>query len=278
MRSPVCCHGPHERLIRGFATAARTAAAPRDADKMNHMQQIKTTETPSGTRPAPRKPRDLSVSDIADKLYAAILEHRIPPGTKLAEGRLAAIFSVNRARIREVLARLAHEQVVELVPHQGAYVAKPTVQDARDVFEARRLIEPFTVRKLATTLTDDKIGQLRQHLDKEAQARRQNDTPSIIRLSGEFHILLAELAGNASLLRTTRELSTQTCLIISLYSASTALSCRADEHAIIAQAIIDQDPDLAIELILGHFDHIQASLDLDDTQEEIDLESLFAGL
>jgi len=231
-----------------------------------------------GTGQAGRKPRDLSVSDIADKLYAAILEHRIPPGTKLAEGRLAAIFSVNRARIREVLARLAHEQVVELVPHQGAYVAKPTVQEARDVFEARRLIEPFTVRKLAATLTDEKTALLRRHLADEEQARRLGDKPGIIRLSGEFHVLLAELAENSSLLRATRELSTQTCLIISLYSASTELSCRADEHTTIANAIIDRNADLAVELILGHFDHIQASLDLNGTQEDIDLEGLFAEI
>ncbi|HEX7388399.1 MAG TPA: GntR family transcriptional regulator [Castellaniella sp.] len=222
------------------------------------------------------KPRDLSAPDIAQKLYSAILEHRIPPGTKLAEGRLATIFSVNRARIREVLARLAHEQVVELVPHQGAHVAKPTVEDAKSVFEARRLVEPFTVRKLTTTLTADKTALLRRHLAKEEEARRLDDQPSIIRLSGEFHVLLADLAGNTALLRTTRELSMQTCLIISLYSHSTALSCRADEHETIAQAVIDKEAEQAVHLILEHFDHIQGSLELNALQEDIDLEGLFA--
>lgn len=220
--------------------------------------------------------RDLSVSDIAEKLYLAILEHRIPPGTKLAETRLAAIFNVNRARIREVLAKLAHEQVVELVPHHGAHVAKPTVNDAKDVFEARRLIEPFTVHKLTASLDAEKTRALRHHLAREAEARQANDEPSIIRLSGEFHVLLAELAGNEALLRTTRELSTQTCLIISLYSQSTAQSCRADEHESIASAIIRKAPDTAVTLILEHFDHIQGSLELSDQEADVDLERLFA--
>src|SRR5690606_24908714 len=166
-----------------------------------------------------RKGRELSVGDITSRLYSAILEHRIPPGTKLGEDRLAAIFSVNRARIREVLAKLAHERVVDLIPQKGAFVAKPTVEEARDVFEARQLIEPFAVRKLVATLDKAKIAQLREHLELEDQARLQQDQPSIIRLSGEFHILLAELAGNSSLLRSTRELATLTCLIISLYDA-----------------------------------------------------------
>lgn len=240
--------------------------------------QLKASDNTTDDAPtrAPRKSRDLGPSEIADKLYTAILEHRIPPGTKLAEGRLAAIFSVNRARIREVLARLAHDLVVELVPHQGAYVAKPTVQEARDVFEARRLIEPFTVRKLISALTEWKRTRLMQHLAREEDARRRDDQPSIIRLSGEFHVLLAELVENSSLLRTTRELSTQTCLIISLYSASTTLSCRADEHARIVHAITEEDEKSAVELILHHLDHIQDSLALDPVDTEVDLEALFA--
>lgn len=241
--------------------------------------QFKAADGVTGAEPArtAHKSRDLTAAEIAEKLYAAILEHRIPPGTKLAEGRLATIFSVNRARIREVLARLAHDLVVELVPHQGAYVAKPTVEDARDVFEARRVIEPFTVRKLIETLTERKKARLQQHLAREEEARRKNDQPSIIRLSGEYHVLLAELAANAPLLRTTRELSTQTCLIISLYSASTTLSCRADEHEDITQAIIDKDEHAAVERILHHLNHIQESLELDPLETEVDLEKLFAG-
>jgi len=232
------------------------------------------------TRPGKNRYRrgDLGAAEIAAKLYSAILEHRIPPGTKLAESRLATIFAVNRTRIREVLSRLAYEQVVELVPHHGAHVAKPSVEDARDVFEARRLIEPFTVRKLTDTLTAEKTVKLREHLDMEAEARRVPDEPSIIRLSGEFHVLLADLAENAALLRTIRELSMRTCLIISLYSKSTTQSCRADEHESIAESIIRRDADAAVALILEHFDHVQGSLELDRQAGDVDLEGLFAEM
>ncbi len=225
-----------------------------------------------------RKGRELSVGDITSRLYSAILEHRIPPGTKLGEDRLAVIFSVNRARIREVLAKLAHERVVDLIPQKGAFVAKPTVEEARDVFEARQLIEPFAVRKLVATLDKAKITQLREHLELEEQARLQQDQPSIIRLSGEFHILLAELAGNSSLLRTTRELATLTCLIISLYDAPTAFSCRADEHSEIVQAIINKDSETAVQLMLAHLDHILNSLKLRETSDDVDLEGIFGVL
>lgn len=242
---------------------------------INSNSSAQASDQSSLPNHAPRK-KSISAAAIADKLYLAILEHRIPPGTKLAEERLAAIFSVNRARVREALARLGHDRVVDIIPHQGAHVAKPTADDARDVFEARRLIEPFIVRKLSEGLTQEKTGRLRRHLDAEKAAREQEDKPKIIRLSGEFHILLAELADNAALLRTTRELAIQTCLTISLYSASTVLSCRADEHEDIANCIIGGDAEKAVSHILEHFDHIESSLALNDASLDVDLESLFA--
>ena len=101
--------------------------------------------------------------EIYEQIYAAIVEHRLHPGTKLVEERLAEIFGVSRARVREVLARLAHEQIVEMIPKRGAYVAKPSIEQALDVFEARRLIEPAVLRRLIETLTPEKLARLRQH-------------------------------------------------------------------------------------------------------------------
>ncbi|MDL9997319.1 GntR family transcriptional regulator [Variovorax sp. J22P240] len=218
--------------------------------------------------------REQSVDAIAEKISTAILEHRLAPGTKLGEDRLATIFGTSRAKVREVLARLAHEQIVELVPQRGAHVAKPTIEQARDVFEARRLIEPGVLRRLVGTIDDFKMQRLRRHLELEADARQRGDARAVVRLSGEFHLLLAELAGNSALARTMRELSTLTCLIISLYDAPTATSCRADEHEEIVDAIKRGDAKRAETLMLHHLDHIQESLKLDAGSDEADLESI----
>ena len=220
--------------------------------------------------------REHTVDDIAEKISAAILEHRLAPGTKLGEDRLATIFHASRAKIREVLARLAHEQIVELIPQRGAFVAKPTIEQAQDVFEARRLIEPGVLRRLIATLDDVKQQRLRRHLDQEDDARRRNDTRAIVRLSGEFHVLLAELAGNSALARAMRELSTLTCLIISLYDAPTATSCRADEHEQIVAAVKRGDTQKAEAVMLDHLEHIQKSLKLDAESNDADLESIFS--
>ncbi len=224
--------------------------------------------------PARLKRRNIQ-DDIYEKIVAAILEHRLHPGTKLVEERLADIFKVSRARIREVLARLAHEQIVELIPKRGAYIAQPTIEQAIDIFEARRLIEPAVVHRLIETLTIEGVSQLRQHLALEENARRREDKRAIVRLSGEFHTLLAELAGNGALARTMRELSTLTCLIIFLYDTPTATSCRVDEHGAIVDAVARRDAAAAGRLMLEHLAHIEGSLKLDAAADTVDLEAIF---
>lgn len=222
-----------------------------------------------------RAEREKTVDEIYERIYAAILEHRLHPGTKLGEEKMADIFGVSRARIREVLARLAHEQIVELFPQRGAYVAKPTTEQARDVFEARRLIEPAVLRRLVDTLTTEKIQRLRQHIELEADARRRGDKRAVIRLSGEFHSLAADLAGNTALARSMRELSTLTCLMIFLYDAPTSTSCRADEHSQIIEAVAKRDVARAERLMLEHLEHIENGMKLEPATEEVDLEAIF---
>jgi DNA-binding GntR family transcriptional regulator len=219
--------------------------------------------------------RENTNDDIYEKICVAILEHRLHPGTKLVEERLAEIFGVSRARVREVLARMAHERIVEIFPQRGAYVAKPSAEQALDVFEARRLIEPALLRRLVETLTPDKVARLRRHQELELDARRRDDKRAVVRLSGEFHTLLAELAGNSALSRSMRELSSLTCLIIFLYDAPTAASCRADEHSQLVEAIAKRDVARAEKLMLEHLDHIGSSLKLDAATEEVDLEAIF---
>ncbi len=248
----------------------KVAAAPSRKNSMPTKAK-KPAKQIEGKRPE----RETEIDEIYERIYVAILEHRLQPGTKLGEEKMAEIFNVSRARIREVLARLAHEQIVELYPQRGAYVAKPTREQARDVFEARRLIEPAVLRRLIATITPDKINRLRQHAELEADAKRRNDKRAVIRLSGEFHTLVAELAGNSALARSMRELCVLTCLTIFLYDAPTAQSCRHDEHSLIIDALAKKDGARAEKLMIEHLNHIEGSLQLEAQDGEVELATIF---
>ncbi len=215
---------------------------------------------------------------MAARIATAIHEHRLLPGTKLGEDRLAHIFNTSRARVREVLARMARDQMVELFPQRGAFVAKPSIEQALDVFEARRLIEPGIVRRLVLSMDNSKIRRLQTHLKQERDARANSDKRATVRLSGEFHVLLAELAGNSALLRSMRELSTLTCLTISLYESAVNTCCLVDEHEAVVNAIVAGNGEQAEQLMLSHLDHIQGSLRLEADADDADLEQILGDL
>lgn len=215
---------------------------------------------------------------IFDRILQAVLEHRLPPGTKLVEDRLAELFETSRAQVRDVLARLADEGVVATIPNRGAFIASPTADETREVFEARRLIEPALVRRFIAQRDADAVGRLRALVAEEERARGRQDRPTMVRLAGEFHIRLAEYAGNRMLARSMRALATLTCLAIFLYDAPHATACREDEHELLLNAIVRRRPDRAAELMLEHLNHIEASLDLNAPRDEaVDLaEALMA--
>jgi DNA-binding GntR family transcriptional regulator len=219
--------------------------------------------TRAGTAAAAAARPEAGEDGIYERLVAAIFEHRLPPGTKLGEENLARIFGVTRARVRAVLPRLAHEGLVTLELNRGAFVAQPTVEQARDVFEARRLIEPGIATRLARQPDRTAaVARLRQHVLAERRARTAGDVRTIVRLSGEFHMLLADLSGNVVLSKSMRELALLTCLIIALYDRPATPSCLGEEHGDITDAIAAGDARRAASLMVEHLNHVEKELDL----------------
>jgi DNA-binding GntR family transcriptional regulator len=195
-----------------------------------------------------------------ERVVAAIVEQRLRPGTKLPEEKLAARFAISRTQVRKVLQQLAHEGVVELQPNRGAFIAAPSRAYTRELFAARRLIEPWLVERLCAGKRGRTLAPLRRVLLEEQRARKAGDRHAIVRASGQFHRVLADLAGNPPLTKAIHELTAQTCLAILLYHAPTVVCCRNDEHACIVAAIARGATAEACELMRVHLDHIEAAL------------------
>jgi DNA-binding GntR family transcriptional regulator len=215
---------------------------------------------------------------IHARIYGAIVEQRLPPGTKLGEESLCQIFGVSRTLIRRVLQRLANEHVVESRPHRGALVARPSVEEAREVFEARRALEAHVIDRLAHAVTPAAAARLRSHVAEERAAHAAGDRRRLIRLSGEFHLLLAELADNRAIARFLRELVSRTSLIIAVYEAPGESCCPVDEHAEIIEALARQQAEVADRTIRAHLVGIEQRLRLDRLPERtVDLQEVLAA-
>lgn len=226
----------------------------------------------------------LTDGEIYDRVVSAILDHRLPPGTKLVEDKLAGAFGVSRTRIRPVLVRLANEQVVTLTPNRGATIAQPTEQEAREVFEVRRLIEPRLVELFIAHASDADVQRLRESIDAEEAARLAGDMRRAIRLAGDFHLLIAERAGHQTLGRVLRELISRTSLVLMAYSSAharereEATACGCREHRALIDAIRLRDAREAALRMHEHLVRLESQLRFDATGDAApDLTALFGA-
>lgn len=200
---------------------------------------------------------------IVDSILDAIADQRLQAGTKLNEQALSDLFKCNRAHVRRALSMLTGWQVVDHMPNRGAYVATPSPQDARDVFQARRAIEATICRNAVRLADAQDVADLRAHLASEDAARNQDNRSAAIRLSRGFHILLARIGQNPVLARYLAELTMRSSLIIGLYGRGHATLCAEDEHAGIAAAIEARDEAAALSRLDQHLRHIEAGIRFD---------------
>ena len=103
---------------------------------------------------------------IYDLIKDRIINEELRPGERLLDDRLASSFGVSRTPVREALARLSNEGLVEIVSRSGAYVKKLTREDIEEIYEIRRVLEGLAAKKAATFITDREIKQLSTLLEK----------------------------------------------------------------------------------------------------------------
>lgn len=184
----------------------------------------------------------------------------LPGGMKLGEHRLAEIFGVSRERIRKVLHRLGHERLLEVVKNRGAFTIEPDLREGRVVYEARRILESGMVAHLADNLTEPQQLRLREHVDAEADAMRRGDQPSWLKLSAEFHYLLAEMIGNPLIQRQALELINRTLMLVKRYETTAGSACGCEEHRLIFKALAAGDRNKAVKAMSSHLSLVETRL------------------
>jgi DNA-binding GntR family transcriptional regulator len=199
---------------------------------------------------------------IVGRLALAIHEHRLAPGTKLAEDDVGEVFGVSRTVVRAALQKLAHDRLLTLERNRGAFVAQPSLREAREVFEARALLEPRTARSAAARTTAADIARLEAHIADEHAALAAGDPGRALRLSGLFHIEIARIADQDTIFGFITQLVARSSLIIALYWQRRTALCESHAHDALIRALAAADGDSAEELMKGHLLDLLSSLDL----------------
>ncbi|WP_134680376.1 GntR family transcriptional regulator [Paracoccus ravus] len=211
-----------------------------------------------------RHDKQNSAEAIAAALAHAIHEHRLAPGSKLSEDEVGEIFGVSRTVVRAALQHLAHSRLVELRRNHGAFVAQPSLREAREVFEARALLEPRTARAAAARMSPAEHARLERHIQAEHAALDQGAAGHAVYLSGQFHVEIARIADQATVAEIITQLVARSSLVIALYWQRRVALCESHAHHALLRALAAGDGSRAEEVMAEHLVTLVSSLDLRD--------------
>lgn len=203
-----------------------------------------------------------AVDDIVAQLTRAVHEHRLHPGAKLREDEVGEIFGVSRTLVRQALRAMEFEGLLTIEKNKGAFVAKPTLKEAHEVFQARALLEPSTARAAAERASVQDIAVLEQHITDEHAALDRDEAGLALKLSGDFHLEIARIADQQTIEQFLRQLVSRSSLVIALYWRRRNALCESNAHHALIDALRNHDADRAEELMKSHLLDIYSQLDL----------------
>jgi DNA-binding GntR family transcriptional regulator len=186
--------------------------------------------------------RQLEIRSVVDQVHAELFERivagELPPGSRLRQEALADELGVSRTPLREALARLVSEGLVEFVPNRGATVASRDFSDMEEAWRARLVIEPGAARLAAERREPAEIERMRKSVVRQRSVAA--DVTASFALNRDFHLALVAASGNTHLLQFS-ELLWLSRIGVPIFARQARdreqVLAWADDHAAIADAV-----------------------------------------
>lgn len=140
--------------------------------------------------PAIRKSAAPLRHEVLDALRRSIIHGHLAPGSRLIERELIAMTGVSRTVIREVLRQLESEGLVDVVPHKGAIVRKLSVEEARDLYAIRAVLEGLAARMFVEKASEESVRRLGEELAATIEAYLTIEPDKIIEIKNRFYEVL----------------------------------------------------------------------------------------
>ncbi len=193
-------------------------------------------------------------------LRREIVACRLAPGETVSETLMAERFDFGRAGIRTALARLSEEGLVQAVPRRGWVVSVVTIRDIHEVFDLRLLLEPEAARRAAGHANLDRLRRLDDVCAQSYQPTNPDSALDFLAVNREFHVAVAELAGNQRLARQIGRLLDESArmLVLGLSTRDRSMEM-AHEHRALVHAMATHVADEAARIM---HQQISASRDM----------------
>ncbi|MDX6282702.1 MAG: hypothetical protein QOH03_3773 [Kribbellaceae bacterium] len=189
-------------------------------------------------------------------LRGTVLSDPAVSGTFINEQAVATEVGVSRTPVREALLMLAAEDLVQLVPHRGAFVAPVPGREIAEMMQARGVIESWAATTCLASPDGAPVDAMSAVLEQQRAIVEAGDAKEFIELDSQFHALLVEAAGNTVLGRLYESLRARHVLlgVVALQRSTTRRQDVLAEHQAIVDGLASGDAAKAEAAILRHLD------------------------
>lgn len=185
----------------------------------------------------------------------------IPPGAQLDERALAHDLAVSRTPLREAIATLVEEGLVERRPYRGNFVRVFSAKQVNDLYEVRKNLEGLAIRLAVANLSQERLEQIRLILDDVQKALEQDDVIAYSAADQRFHDAIARASENDTLIETLSRLKRQIHIVrLSANRDALVVARTAQERPRILAALEARDADLAAHLMEEHIEGVRRSV------------------
>jgi len=136
---------------------------------------------------------------VLEELRQSIIAGRLNPGERLIERELISMMGVSRTVIREALRQLESEGLIAIIPNKGPVVRELTLEEARDLYSIRAVLEGLAARLFVENASDAEVQTLQDALAAVGEAYDKGDTTYILDSKNSFYDVLFEGAGSPTL-------------------------------------------------------------------------------
>lgn len=201
---------------------------------------------------------DTTIADnVYHQLHKSIINLDLKPGSPISEQEIAQAEGVSRTPVREAILRLSKECLVEVVPKSGTYVGRIPLASLPEALIAKNSLEQVTIKAAAKRATPSQIMKLKASLEEQREAASANNYEYFNQADDAFHQLIACIAGYPSIWVMIKQLKVQIDRTRRLILQDEGvMAMTLEEHALIVEAIEDNNPAIASSLMEEHMERI----------------------
>lgn len=205
-----------------------------------------------------------------EELRSAILEGKIPPGTRLVERTLAEDMGISRTPVHDALTGLVKELLVKKLPNKGFVVSRIEKKEIIQLYSLRLHLEILALQWALSNLTSDLLRKLKNNVSRMEQCALKEDIKCIVRANFEFHQMILAAADSQILTSFIEQVQANARLFrIRSVSSPNRIQMVIEEHRKLISALEKKDEEGAVNCIKSHLDNalnaILATFDSDET-------------